>query len=75
MQGALEAVQSGVDFLGHQVRVNVVETLDDLQQAVVPRLPNRFVHFCFVLLVCLPCDSGRLAGRKLGEELVFPEET
>jgi len=55
--------------------VNVVQTLDDLQQSVVPRLPNGFVHFGFVLLVCLPCDSGRLAGRELGKELMFPEES
>jgi hypothetical protein len=75
LQGALEAVQSGVDFLGHQVWVDVVQTLDDLQQAVVPRLSNGFVHFGFVLLVCLPCDSGRLAGRELRKELMFPEES
>ena len=54
--------------------MDVVQALDNLQQAIVSGLLDRLVDLSLVLLVGLPCDSGCLSGRKLGKKLVFAEE-
>ena len=74
LQDTLEPLKRRGHLFGHQRRVDVVQALDDLQQAVVSGLLNRLVHFRLVLLPCLPCYSGRLARRTLRQELVFAKQ-
>lgn len=54
--------------------MDVVQALDNFQQAIESGLSDWLVDLGLVLLVCLPCNSRRLSGRKLGKELVFAEE-
>jgi len=74
LQGALEAVEGCGDFLGHESGVDVVESLDQLQESVVARDAHWLVDFGFVLLVRLPRYSGSIARRDLRQELVLSQQ-
>lgn len=68
------ASESSCDFVWHEVGVDIVQSLQDLQNLCVTSGLDRLVAVDLVLSQSLPCNAGSMSSRQDGQCLVFAQQ-